>query len=68
MLSIFDDNIFDFYLLKYAEVAGIGSLLMGAKELELFEKLQLIKFILEEEEAVAEDSWKEALVYVCKIH
>ena len=77
--SIFDNNCFKFYLIKYCEIIGIEALVMLIQEEKLDEnikrqsrqlsydqKVKILKFILENERelGVNDKSWRHCLFFL----
>ena len=67
--SIFDEDAFKFYLIKYAEVFGLDSLLIGSshdRTMSYDQKRKIIDFILKTELklGVVHSSWKHCLLFM----
>lgn len=68
-VSIFDDDAFLFYLIKYGEILGLDALLIASstdRKMSYDQKRKIIEFIIEMEADlnVAESSWKHCLIFL----
>lgn len=72
ILSIFDENCFKFYLVKYCELLGLQSLISliendtSALKISYYQKIRIIDYIIsyEKELQVEESSWKHCLLFL----
>ena len=70
--SIFDDDCFVFYLVKYCEILGKEALISllddksGALKISYYKKTRIIEYIIDEERnlGVEESSWKHCLLFL----
>ena len=68
-LSIFDDDAFNFYIVKYGEILGLDSLLIAQssdRKMSYDQKRKIISFIVQTENdlKVVESSWKHCLLFL----
>ena len=71
-MSIFDENCFKFYLVKYGELLGLQSLISlienetSALKISYYQKIRIIDYITsyEQELQVQESSWKHCLLFL----
>ena len=66
IFSIFDDDCFYFYVMKYCEIFGYEALLSIQDNLNYGSKIKMISFILDSELelGVDESSWKHCLIFL----
>jgi hypothetical protein len=72
ILSIFDDNCFKFYLVKYCEILGKEALISmiendtSALKISYYQKIRIIDYIIsyEQELNVQHSSWKHCLLFL----
>ena len=67
--SVFDDEAFKFYLIKYAEILGLDALLIASskdRKMSYDQKRKIVEFVLktEVELKITESSWKHCLLFL----
>lgn len=67
--SVFDDEAFKFYIIKYAEILGLDALLIATskeRKMSYDQKRKILEYVLktEVELKITESSWKHCLLFL----